>query len=90
MTDIVAYYERRYRNQAFLAKIEAAVKRHEAESALDTAWYRCGFYDLLGCDRQGVTYRQYTESDYHEENEARFVAASRQCELDRYIDEQKG
>lgn len=86
--DIIAYYERRYKTQAFLAKIEAAARCHEAESALDTAWYRCGFYDLLGYDRRGVTYRTVEGDDYHEENEARFQEASQQVELDKYIYEQ--
>ena len=40
-------------------------------------------------DKNGKSLSVNTQ-DYHEENEARFVAASRQCELDRYIDEQKG
>lgn len=52
---VVAYYAHRFR-YAFLAVMEHAKDLKELEDLRDAAWFRAGWYEVLGYDRQGRSY----------------------------------
>lgn len=60
--EVVAYYSRRYR-YGYLADWELARDLRELESLRDDAWYRAGWYEVLGYDRHGIAYVQ-TADEY--------------------------
>jgi hypothetical protein len=41
-----------------LRRIQSDVRiaQRENQDYFDTMWFRCGFYDLIGCDRQGNSF----------------------------------
>ncbi len=82
--DIVAEYEKRYRNP-YLQIIETRADRNDLESIKDTIWYQTGLYDELGYDRHGRSYRliDSASDDFEQEGVVGILAAWKQSDIDR-------
>lgn len=78
---IVAEYAFRYRYPYLLIWLLEADRR-ALESARDDAWYRAGWYDILGYDRHGQTY--ITVDSEQDDNEFEDDRVERELADDKY------
>lgn len=78
--EIVAEYTHRYRYPYLLIWL-LETDRRAFESARDDAWYRAGWYEILGYDRHGRTYitvdSEQDDSEFEDDRIERELADDR-------------